>query len=237
VLSALAFVFALGSSNSWVSGLLLPWITSPLPESIRHAVIALWPRLVGDVHDAVVAVGIASTATIGLGWLLALIARVKAWPRTAIVDTILSGPFATFVLLLAAMDTQSRTWFWPSLAFALQGGAKIRDLANQLRNSPPMLASKVAGSSTLRRWFTHAVPDLANELCAWAIESLGTALLWIVLIHSLVPAGTASLGNALAAARNTALTDPSIVLQTTLTTAIAVLCFWRLSRVLRAAPH
>ena len=237
LVAVLALIFGLALAGGWVNDLLLPWVTSALTPDHAKQAATLWPQLINDAYAAGIAVCLATVITVTFGWFLALAARVKALPRTKIIDTLLNGPFTAVMLLFAMTDTNSTVWFWPAIALGAQGAARLRDACAHIRVSPHMLASRVSGTGLVARWCRHAVPELGYELSAWAMHSLGTALLWIVLIRSLVPASVASLGNALADARSTAITNSAMVLHPTWLTAVAVLCFWRLSRVLRAAPH
>ena len=137
----------------------------------------------------------------------------------------------------AATVTHEPIWLTLGLLGGTTGARQLRDLGILQRAALHVDAARVAGLTRWPRWRRHVLPPVLHWLGAWTLQMIGTTLLWTVLLRSLSApdAGSTntSLGSALAIAKDRVLTDPSAASLPTLITAIAVLYFWRLARMVK----
>lgn len=227
------------AADSWPRALFQPWIYGALPDGLSAHLQSLLPALRQDLGVALVASALALAIAIARGAMAWLTYQQDRIPKFQFLETISWSPLLVWAFALAAGATAHEpAWLALGLLAGTTGARQLRDLGIRQRAALYVDAARVAGTSRWTRWCRHILPPLLLRwLPAWTAQSLGTLLLWTVLLRCLPtkaePSAATSLGATLLASKNQVLTDPLTVALPTLLTAITVLYFWRLARMVR----
>jgi ABC-type dipeptide/oligopeptide/nickel transport system permease component len=211
---------------AWITQWLLPWLSSLLPSSWQSPAHDLALPALIDLHQAGAAAAWAALTTITLGNALAFL---KQWRPLAVlewVDVFAAGPMLVYFVVFGSPMAAG-------CALGLATACRWRDLCLALEASGYAQMAKVNGVPTWRCWLRHVGQPLLQSLAAWTLRHAATAMLWFVLLGHL-RSGKTGLGERLAAARNTVLTDPATALWPTLVTAVVILALRALAGVVRA---
>lgn len=238
-----ATVLALGlvpdyPTESWVRAFFQPWVYSALSADLAAQVQALMPVLRRDLDIALTATALALAVTLVRGSLAWLTHAQNRLPKFLFLESLSWSPLLVWVFALATGPAACEPlWLALGLLAGSTGAHQFRDLGIQQRAAAYVDAARVTGMRRWPRWRRHILPGLMTWLGGWTAHTLGTMLLWAVLLRSLPteapPVATTSLGAAILASKNQVLADPLTVALPTLLTAITVLYFWRLARTMR----
>lgn len=223
-------------NDSWVRAMFQPWVYGFVPAPLATQVEGLLPALRSDLQIALLSTALALTVAVIRGGMAWLSHGQDRMPKPQFLEVTCWSPLLVWSFAFTA-TTVAHEPLW--LALGLLGGTtgarQLRDLGIVQRAALHVDAARVAGVPRWPRWRRHVLPPLLHWLGAWTLQMLGTTLLWSVLLRSLSEPGPgaehASLGSTLISAKDHVLGDPSAASLPTVITAIAVLYFWRLARM------
>lgn len=225
-------------AESWVRALFHPWIYGALPADLAAQLQMLIPVLRRDLDIAITATTLALAVALVRGSLAWMTHAQNQLPKFLFLESISWSPLLVWGFALATGPAACEPlWLALGLLAGSTGAHQLRDLGIQQRAAPYVNAARVAGVQRWPRWRRHILPNLVSWLGGWTAHTLGTMLLWTVLLRSLpteaAPEAATSIGATVLASKNQVLADPLTVALPTLLTAITVLYFWRLARMMR----
>ncbi len=161
-------------------------------------------------------------------------------PRLFLLETLCWHPVLIVMLALAApLAGAPAGWFLLGALLWCGVAVEVRSHGREIYASRMVEASVVAGASRMSAWRAHVLPVLVRVIVSGALRVAATVLVWHVLVESLLRDGSSaprSLGHAIAAAKDSTLTEQHSLLIPAVITAICALCLRQLSRIIQPAP-
>lgn len=226
------------ADESWVKALFQPWVYGALPQDLATRLQSLLPALRHDLGVALTATALALAVAVARGGLALLTQAQDRLPKVLFLETLTWSPLLVWAFAFTTGPVAvAPLWLALGLLAGLAGARQLGALAIRQRTALHVEAAKAVGVRRWPRWRRHILPVLLPSLGSWTARTLGTLLLWTVLLRSLpTKAATeahSSLGSTLLASKTQVLADPITAALPTLLTAITVLYFWRLARMVR----
>lgn len=215
--------------------------TSPPAASAGAAQLgALIAPLVGDLWKVAAACAAAALVALIRGGLPAVFGALRL-PRLGLLETLAWSPLLVWLIGVSAiLQRHEIAWITAGVAASFGGAVQVRRRWRVLQAGRAIEGSRAVGTGALGAWRMHVMPELLRTVFAWILKAAATLIVWIALIDSLqvpVPgASPASLGLAIASAKENVLTDLPPMIAPALIIAICALFFRQLSRIVRPAP-
>jgi ABC-type dipeptide/oligopeptide/nickel transport system permease component len=221
----------------------VPLVTEPLvatlqwlPEPARSIAQKCWPNLHSDLQVLTTVLLLTLAITFlrgGMAWLSAGRSRWQA----QMLETTEWAPLLVWAFAFTAPSmVHEPVWLTLGIIAGVTGARRFRDLGIQLRSLPHVDAAKLLGGPWLSRWMRHVAPLLFQWLSSWLLNVMGTSLLWLVCLQSLVEpdiaAQSTGLGYSISNASIDVLNRPQEVLWPTLLTAVITWSCWQAGRLL-----
>jgi ABC-type dipeptide/oligopeptide/nickel transport system permease component len=224
--------------QSWVRAFFQPWVYDALSPDLATRLQGLIPTLQQDLYAALTATALALAVALVRGSLAWLTHAQERFPKFLFLESVAWSPLLVWVFALATGPAACEPpWLALGLLAGTMGARQLRDLGVRQRAALHVDAARAAGVPRWSRWRRHILPTLLPWLAGWTVHTLGTLLLWSVLLRSLPTDAAAetgtSLGTTILASKTQVLADPLSAALPTLLTAITVLYFWRLARMVR----
>lgn len=203
------------------------------------------PLLGHDLGVLLLAGLLALVLAVSRSGLAAVLSSTSRMPRLGVLESLCWSPLLVWAAAMAApMPRAAPLWMLLGLFAGFAVAIEFRDTGRRLLARQSIEGSLAAGVSRPRAWVQHVLPDLLRSLLGWFFAALASLTVMLALAESLPPAGgeAASLGQAIAAAKESVLTDHTAILIPAAIAAICALCFRQLSRIIQpgpppAAPH
>lgn len=215
--------------------------TSPpaMPAGAAHLDVLIAP-LVGDMWKVAAACAAAALIALVRGGLPAMFGALRP-PHVGLLETLAWSPLLVWLIGVSAIVQRHEiTWIIAGVAASFGGAVQVRRRWRELQAARAVEGSRAVGTSALGAWRMHVMPELLRTVFAWILKAAATLVVWLALIDSQeVPAPgapPASLGLAIASAKENVLTDLPPMIAPALVIAICALFFRQLSRIVRPAP-
>lgn len=208
----------------------------------REAAAPWAPALAHDLQFIAMAGGCALCLAVIRGGIAGASSWAARIPPLGLLETLSWSPLLVWVLGCCALPGDaSANWIFLGLAAAFGGGVALRNEWRELRGRRAVEVAKSLGVGPLRAWRSHVLPELSRVASSWLLRVMASLMIWMALIDSLQTATpakpAASLGLAVATAKENVLADlPSLLIPAALT-AICALCLWQLSRIIQPKVH
>ncbi len=202
------------------------------------------PLLGNDLSALLLAALLAALLAVALAaarsGLAAVLSSAARFPRLGVLESLCWSPLLVWAAAFSApMGRAAPLWMLLGLLAAFALALEFRGFSQRLRARNTCEESISVGASRPVAWARHVLPGLLRCLLAGFLAAFSSLAVALVLLDSLPAASggaPGSLGAAISAAKENALSDRASILAPAALAAICALCFRQLIRIIHPGP-